>query len=1104
MGLRFGIDIGVASVGWAVVNDEYEVVESGANLFPSADASKNVDRRTFRQMKRVHRRRKTRVSDFDKLWKNHGRKLPESNPEEVLELRVKGLTQALTEEELYAVLKNALLHRGISYLDDAGDEAVSGRSDYERGIMLNRQALDENMHPCEIQFKRLKEYGSYRGNLTIDVDGEKVMLSNVFTTGAYRKEIFEILERQQESHAFLTDDFVENYLKIFSRKREYYVGPGNEKSRTDYGKYTTRINAETGQYVTEDNIFEKLIGKCSVYKDLTRAAGATYTAQEFNLLNDLNNLTVNGRKLEKEEKVQIIEEVKTANTVNMRKILKRVIGEELETLTGARIDKKEKELFHHFEQYNAIRKAFEKQGWDISELSREDLDSIGDILTLNTERESILGGFQREGLTLSEEKKDCLIALRKKSGALFSKWQSFSLKIMQELIPELYAQPKNQMQLLTDMGVFKTNQEKFAEYHQIPDEMILENIYNPVVSRSVRITVKVLNALVKKYGNPSQIVIEMPRDNSEEEEKKRTKEIQAKNEKELEGIVKRISEEYGIKITEQDFHQHKKLVLKLKLWQEQDGICVYSGRAISIQDLLKNPYLFEIDHIIPKSISFDDSRTNKVLVYRTENQEKRNQTPYLYLKNLRRSWGYDEYRSYVLELKRKGLIPKAKLDKLLFTEDITKIEVLKGFLSRNLNDTRYASRMVLNILQSYFKAKKADTTIRVVRGSFTHQLRNVMRLEKDREESYAHHAVDAMLMCYSQMGFDAYHARQKEIIDFETGEILDENKWNQIMSDKAYDELMYQNQWMRIRANIQKAEKEVKYWHKRDSKPNRGLCNQTIRGTREKDGATMKVNKLNIYEPSGWAKLKKMIEQGKQERFLMYLHDRKTWDDMLRIIEEYQDAANPFVEYEKETGDYLRKYAKKHNGPRIRQLKYLDGEVGSCIDISHKYGHEQGSRKVILESLNPYRMDVYYHAGKKAYFFVGVKYADLKFEKGRYILNEEAYQRALVSEKLIAASQNRFDLEELGYRFVLSFYRNEIIEYEKDGEYYTERFLSRTMPKQKNYIETKPMDAPKFEFVDRHFVGLRKTKSVKKIRLDILGNRFYCSQEKFILEVDAV
>lgn len=80
---------------------------------------------------------------------------------------------------------------------------------------------------------------------------------------------------------------------------------------------------ETGKYITEDNIFEKLIGKCSVYKHLTRAAGATYTAQEFNLLNDLNNITVNGRKLSKDEKEVIINEVKNANSFNMRKILKK-------------------------------------------------------------------------------------------------------------------------------------------------------------------------------------------------------------------------------------------------------------------------------------------------------------------------------------------------------------------------------------------------------------------------------------------------------------------------------------------------------------------------------------------------------------------------------------------------------------------------------------------------------------------------------------------------------------------------------------------------------------------------------------------------------------
>ena len=67
MNLRFGLDIGVASVGWAVVNDEYEVLESGSNIFESANASQNVERRSYRQTKRLLRRRRNRVLDFNKL-----------------------------------------------------------------------------------------------------------------------------------------------------------------------------------------------------------------------------------------------------------------------------------------------------------------------------------------------------------------------------------------------------------------------------------------------------------------------------------------------------------------------------------------------------------------------------------------------------------------------------------------------------------------------------------------------------------------------------------------------------------------------------------------------------------------------------------------------------------------------------------------------------------------------------------------------------------------------------------------------------------------------------------------------------------------------------
>lgn len=1105
MNLRFGLDIGIASVGWAVVRDDYEILESGANLFKSADASKNAERRSFRQIKRLHRRRRTRVRDFDKFWTGYNIEIPQNMHNDQLELRVKGLKDELTVEQIYMVLKNMLLHRGISYLEDALEDSSSAKSDYAKGLNINQKELSENKFPCQIQYERLKRYGKYRGNINVmDENGDKVTLSNVFTIGSYKAEILKFLEIQRKFHEFIDNKFVEDYLDIFSRKREYYEGPGNELSRTDYGKYTTQINPETGKYITEENIFEKLIGKCSVYPNEMRASSASYTAQEFNVLNDLNNLKINNRKLTENEKLEIVSIIKSSKTVNMKNILKKVIGEEIVTLTGARIDKSGKEEFHHFNQYNLIRKELEKNELDINKFGRDELDKIGNILTLNTEKDSILAAFKRENLNLSEMEKECFVNIRKKNGSQFNKWHSFSLKIMQELIPQMYKEPKNQMEILTDMGVFKNSTDKFLEYSKIPKELITQEIYNPVVRRSIRITVDVVNALIKKYGYPSQIVIEMPRDRNEEERKKRITDTQKQNEKEIKDIINKVENEYGISINDEHFRNHKKLTLKLKLWNEQKGICLYSGKTIGISDLINNPNLFEIDHIIPKSISFDDSRTNKVLVYRTENQNKGNLTPYMYLSYVNREWDFHEFMSYVIDLKDQKCITKAKLDKLLYSEDITKVEVLKGFISRNINDTRYASRVVLNTLQGYFKAKDADTKVKVVRGSFTSQMRKALKLDKNREESFSHHAVDAMLICFSQMGFEAYHKLQSEFIDFDREEITDSEQWEKKMSNMTYDEIMYQYKWMySIRKNIQSAEKQVKFWHKVDRKPNRALCNQTIRGTRNVDNRIMKINKLDIYTRDGFLTLKKMITANKSDRFLMYRNDKRTWDDMIRIMTEYADATNPFLEYETETGDFLRKYSKKHNGPRIIHLKYLDREVGSCIDISHKYNHEINSKKVILESLNPFRTDVYYHKEKQLYYLVGVKYSDLKYEAGRYVIDEAAYRKRLASEKMIDdTAMDHRELEGLGYEFCFSLYENDLIEYEKNGELYVERFLSQTKKNDRTYIETKPVNVK--DYVGQRQFVLSKTKSIQKICTDILGNRYYCDKENFRRYVDNI
>ncbi len=1103
MGLQFGFDIGVASVGWCVVSSgqELRVLESGVNIFPCADANNNVERRLARQSKRMIRREKTRISDFQKMWSDFGLDVPDSPCNNQLELRINGLQEALSMDEIYHVLLTMLKHRGISYLEDADDDQAGKGSDYQKGLKANKKKLDEGKFPCHIQLERLMCYGKYRGRINAIIDGENVVYSNVFTTGGYRNEVLAFIAKQQEYHAELTDAFVEAYLSVFNRKRKYYEGPGNEASRTDYGKYTTAIDASTGEYITEPNIFNRLIGRCSVRPDEYRAAGASYTAQEFNLLNDLCNLKVDGEKLTEEQKRTIVGMVKESGVVKMRSIIEKALGQgkKIKTLEGARIDKNGKEIFHSFEQYRKMKKILAEIGVDIETWDGKVLDEVGRILTLNTDRESILLGFEealgKEGLYFDADKerdqeiKLKLVDLRKEYGALFSKWQSLGLTIMQELIPAMYEQPKNQMQLLTEMGVFKTKVDKFKECVYLPAEEVVSDIYNPVVVRAVRIAIKVLNALIKKYGYPEEIVVEMPRDRNEDEEKKRIADTQKANEKELDDIIKRVWNEYGVKIESKHFKMQNNLAMKLKLWNEQEQKCLYSGREIDIEDLLDHWDKFEIDHIIPKSISFDDSRTNKVLVYATENQQKGNRTPYMYLNGIARQYDYHEFMDMVLKLKGKKKLSEKKVNNLLFMEDITKIEVLQGFINRNINDTRYASRVILNAFQDFCKAKGCGTKVKVVRGAFTSQMRKYLRLDKNREESYAHHAVDAMIICFARLGYRDYKAELAKTVDFENDEIVDKTAWKERMEsdyyEEAYEKLMYESRIAIIRKLITEAEGKVKYWHKVDRKPNRKLSDATIYGTREIEGKKCKINFLNIYDRAGYATFKKMIEKGEQEKFLMYKHDPRTFEDLMKIYRQYQDAPNAFAEYERETGDFARKYSKKHDGPRVEKLKYVDSEVNSCIDISHKYGFEKGSKQVVLTSLNPFCMEVWRNKNTGRYYFVGIKYADLQFDGE---INREAHERCLRAEWVLEDGQAYEDLEKLGFELVDTFYKNDIIRYEKGGKYYMERFLSRSMPQKKNCIETKPVEKSKYE--KQNFAILGKTTCVEKIHTDILGNLY--------------
>lgn len=1116
-GLVLGLDIGVASVGVGILDKKTgEIKHANSRIFPAATADSNVERRGFRQARRLSRRKKHRGKRLLDLFEEYQLLTDFSNLSLNLnpyQLRVKGMREKLTNEELFIVLKNIVKHRGISYLDDAAEDDNNSSSEYGKAVEENRKLLEDKT-PGQIQLERFEKYGQIRGDFTIiDENGENHRLINVFSTSAYKKEAERILRKQQELNAAITDEFIESYIKVLTGKRKYYHGPGSEKSPTDYGLYR-KINGKTEKIA--DNLFGILIGKCSFYPEEYRAPKASYTAQEYNLLNDLNNLTVptETKKLSEEQKHQIVEYAKTEKTLGAKKLLQyiaKLTNGTFDDIKGYRIDKSDKPDIHTFEVY---RKMQTIETIDVAILPRETMDELAHILTLNTEREGIEEAIKKEFLNqFSEQQILELVQFRKKNSSLFAKgWHSFSIKLMKELIPELYTTSEEQMTILTRLGKQKAKEtSKRTKY--IDEKELTGEIYNPVAAKAVRQAIKIINLATKKYGIFDHIVIEMARDKNEEDEKKEIQKRQKANEDEKSAAMKKAATLYNGKVELPDsiFHGHKELATKIRLWYQQEERCLYTGKMIDIQNLIHNQHMYEIDHILPLSLSFDDSLANKVLVLATANQEKGQRTPFQAIDTMDDAWSFREMKAYVNGLKN---FSKKKKEYLLTEEDISKIEVKQRFIERNLVDTRYASRVVLNSLQDFYRQNDFDTKISVVRGQFTSQLRRKWKIDKTRD-TYHHHAVDALIIAASsqlrlwkKQGNPLISYKDGQFVDPETGEILS-------LTNDEYKELVFQPPYEHFVETLKskKFENSILFSYQVDSKYNRKISDATIYATRQaqlgkdKSEETYVLGKIkDIYSQSGYDDFIKRYHKDKTQ-FLMYHKDPVTFEKVIeKILEVYPDKelneknkevpCNPFDKYRKENGP-IRKYSKKGKGPEIKSLKYYDNKLGNHIDITPN----NSQNRVVLQSLKPWRTDVYFNGQTGKYELLGLKYADLQFKQGGgYGLSLEKYKEIKCREGVAEHSEFKFTL-----------HKNDLILIKdtESGEQQLFRFLSRTMPNQKHYVELKPYDKAKFEGDQKLMKifgsvakggqclkGLNKSNlSIYKVKTDVLGDKHFIKKE---------
>ena len=300
-------------------------------------------------------------------------------------------------------------------------------------------------------------------------------------------------------------------------------------------------------------------------------------------------------------------------------------------------------------------------------------------------------------------------------------------------------------------------------------------------------------------------------------------------------------------------------------------------------------------------------------------------------------------------------------------------------------------------------------------------------------------------------------------------------------------------------------EDSILFAYQQDSKVNRKISDATIYTTRKRGDEEITVAKIkDIYSIEGYDEFLKVYQKD-PSKFLMAQHDPVTFEKVIKvIIETYPDKeinengkevkVSPFKKYYDEHG-FVRKYSRKGNGPVIKQLKYLDKAVGKHIDITP----ENSSRKVALKSLKPWRADVYFNPETKRYEIMGLKYSDLRFQKGGdYGITKEKYDVIKEEEGISEKSEFKFSL-----------YKNDllIVKDTVENKQAIFRFLSRT-GSFKNYVELKPYDKAKFEPKEELFKFGKvapsgqfvKTLSMDNISLykvetNVLGRKFIVKQE---------
>lgn len=797
-----GLDIGIASVGWCVLGETH-IIDLGVRAFDKAETAKegeslNLARRNARLMRRRLFRRAWRLKKLARLLKSEGliADAKAFQPEHAFtrplwQLRVDGLDRRLNDEEWARVIYHLCKHRGFHWISRAEAKQAEGDSKSEggrvkQGLAGTAKLMAEKGYRSAAEMV-LGEFPEAQRNK----QGE---YTKALARELLAKELALLFEKQREfgnPHASST-------------LQTAILGNGDKKS----GLFWQQKPALAGAHLL------KMLGTCTFEKGEYRAPKASFTAERHVWLTRLNNLRivtdgVTRQLTEQERQLCLPLPYQQAGDLTYKQLGTALIKAglleagsfkftglayptEAQKAEGKAKDPESATLIK-IPAWQELRQTLSKAGLDDEwkKLSGDALcgqpeifDQIAWVLSVYKDDDEVCAELAKLPLPNHDALIDGLLNIR------FDKFHALSLKALRAIVPpmekglrydeacleagyhhsQLHKVGEGEHKYLPPLyaGRDKDGRMLFAEDADIPR--------NPVVLRSLNQARKVVNAIIRRYGSPAAVHIEMARDLSRPLDernkiKKEQDEYQARNQRDREQFI----ELFG--------HPPKGLEFeKWRLYREQNGQCVYSQKPLAPSGNVAEIFLegsTEIDHALPYSRSFDDSKNNKVLVLTRENRDKGNRTPYEYLGGAENSERWQRYVAFVEANKAYRLAKRTRL----LRKDFGAKEA-EEFRERNLNDTRYICRFFKNYVEQHLKLAEGSEAKRcvVISGQLTNFLRARWGLLKVRSDSDRHHALDAAVVAacsHSMVQRLSNYSRTRELeqvrdgfVDIETGEIV--------------------------------------------------------------------------------------------------------------------------------------------------------------------------------------------------------------------------------------------------------------------------------------------------------------------------------------------